>query len=58
MSEEFQSVFLHGDCMDMLHSLADKTIDLAIVDPPYGIALDRMTMGAGGGCCKAPQPLS
>lgn len=46
------SVFFKGDCMDVLHSLADKTIDLAIVDPPYGISLDRMSMGAGGGVAK------
>ncbi len=26
-----------GDCMDLLAELPDKSIDLAIVDPPYGI---------------------
>ena len=26
-----------GDCMDLLKELPDKSIDLAIVDPPYGI---------------------
>lgn len=30
------------DCMDFMKLLPDKTFDLAIVDPPYGI-------GAGGG---------
>ena len=29
-----------GDCMDLLAELPDKSIDLAIVDPPYGIGED------------------
>ena len=28
-----------GDCMDLLAELPDKSIDLAIVDPPYGIGI-------------------
>ena len=27
----------HADCMDIMKDLPDKCIDLAIVDPPYGI---------------------
>lgn len=27
--------FVHGDCMDTLRILPDKSYDLAIVDPPY-----------------------
>jgi site-specific DNA-methyltransferase (adenine-specific) len=38
-----------GDCMDLLAALPDKSIDLAIVDPPYGIGADKMTMGKGSG---------
>ena len=30
-----------GDCMDLLKELPDKSIDLAIVDPPYGIGADK-----------------
>jgi len=30
-----------GDCMDLLKELSDKSIDLAIVDPPYGIGMDK-----------------
>ena len=29
--------FYLGDCMDYLREMPDKSIDLAIVDPPYGI---------------------
>lgn len=38
--------FYHGDCMDYLKELPDKSIDLAIVDPPYGDALQNE--GGGG----------
>lgn len=37
--------FYHGDCMDYLPDMPDKSIDLAIVDPPYGDALQN---GGGG----------
>ena len=29
--------FYNCDCMELLKELPDKYIDLAIVDPPYGI---------------------
>jgi len=29
-----------GDCMELMATLPDKSIDLAIVDPPYGIGQD------------------
>ena len=34
-----------GDCMDLLAELPDKSIDLAIVDPPYGININKESMG-------------
>ena len=37
--------FYLGDCMDYLREMPDKSIDLAIVDPPYG---DALQMGGGG----------
>lgn len=36
--------FYLGDCMDYLRDMPDKCIDLAIVDPPYG---DALQMGGG-----------
>lgn len=30
------------DCMDFMRNLPDKSIDLAIVDPPYGINVNKM----------------
>lgn len=37
------------DCMDLLRELPDNAVDLAIVDPPYGIGASSMNMGAGKG---------
>ena len=28
---------INGDCMEFMQSQSDKSFDLAIVDPPYGI---------------------
>lgn len=47
-----ESGFYHGDCMDYLPDMPDKSIDLAICDPPYGINVGQAAMGMGGG--KAP----
>ena len=30
---------IHMDCMDYMRSLPDNAFELAIVDPPYGVAL-------------------
>jgi len=38
---------VHGDCMEYMKSLPDKSFDLAIVDPPYGIGVNKMTLGNG-----------
>ncbi len=35
------------DCMELMANLKDKEIDLAIVDPPYGIDIANMNMGLG-----------
>lgn len=28
---------INGDCMEFMQSQSDKSFDLSIVDPPYGI---------------------
>jgi len=35
------------DCMKLMSEFPDKHFDLAIVDPPYGIGANRMTLGNG-----------
>ena len=32
---------IHGDCMDYMRSLPDNAFELAIVDPPYGIDINK-----------------
>lgn len=36
---------IYGDCKDYMRILPDNAYDLAIVDPPYGINADNMSMG-------------
>lgn len=36
---------INGDCMDYMRALPDKSFDLAIVDPPYGIGDEKLTSG-------------
>ena len=35
------------DCMAYMATLPDKAFELAIVDPPYGIGANKMTLGNG-----------
>jgi len=39
---------LHADCMEYMAGLPDKTFELAIVDPPYGIGMDGGNVGYKG----------
>ena len=53
----FQSgkiTLIHGDCMEYMTQIKGKAFDLAVVDPPYGIDVANMNMGAGSGarCSK------
>ena len=46
--ENFQSVFLNCDCMEALRRMPDDSIELAIVDPPYGIGCMSMNYTKSG----------
>ena len=35
------------DCMEFMRQFPDKFFDLAVVDPPYGIGVTKMTLGNG-----------
>ena len=43
---------LQGDCMDLMKDTPDNYYDLAIVDPPYGIGINKQSQGKGGGVAK------
>ena len=46
--EQFGDIKLYNcDCMDLMKQYPDKYFDLAIVDPPYGIGANKMTLGNG-----------
>jgi len=42
---------IHADCMDVMKDIPDKYFELAIVDPPYGIA-DNPSRHGGSGAGK------
>ena len=35
------------NCMEYMKTLPDKAFDLCICDPPYGIGVNKMTLGSG-----------
>jgi len=37
----------HGDCLDIMRNIPDKSVDAVITDPPYGINMDGGTDGFG-----------
>lgn len=39
--------FYNVDCMDGMREFPDKFFDLSVVDVPYGIGADKMTLGNG-----------
>jgi site-specific DNA-methyltransferase (adenine-specific) len=41
LSESPKIEIIHGDCMDYMKNLANKTFSVALVDPPYGEGFDR-----------------
>lgn len=45
------------DCMEYMATIPDKFFDLAIVDPPYGIQADNMTMGSNKGYISTAKKL-
>lgn len=42
-----KSVAYNMDCMEAMRKMPDKCFDLACVDPPYGLDIGNMNMGAG-----------
>ena len=42
------ATIINIDCMEYMRTLPDKFFDLAIVDPPYGIGMDRGKIGIDG----------
>jgi len=45
---------IHGDCLEELKKLEDKSIDLILTDPPYGIGIAKKGT-VGGGLLAKPK---
>lgn len=43
------NVAYNMDCLAAMREMPDKAFDLAVVDPPYGINIAKLNMGAGTG---------
>ena len=39
------SLFINGDCMEYMKTMPDKCVELALVDPPYGISITDSEIG-------------
>lgn len=37
---KYLNKIIHGDCLEVMKELPDKSIDLVLTDPPYGIGID------------------
>ena len=38
--KDLENKIINAGCMDILKQLPDKSIDLVLTDPPYGIGID------------------
>ena len=47
-TEKFGNITLiQGDCEEYLKTIPNGTYDIGIIDPPYGIGVNKMTLGNG-----------
>ena len=47
--------FKNMDCLEAMKQMDDNEFDLSIVDPPYGIGINKQSQGKGGGVAKKIQ---
>lgn len=38
--EEFVNKIIQGDCLEVMKGMPDKSVDLVLTDPPYGVNMD------------------
>lgn len=48
-----ENTIYNADCLDILRLMPDKSVDLVLTDPPYGI-----NVGGGGGKLRLESPQS
>lgn len=49
--DKYINQIINADCLDILRDLPDKSIDLVLTDPPYGINIAKNGKVGGGKCC-------
>ena len=45
---DYLNQVIHGDCLEVMRGIPDKSVDLVLTDPPYGIERDKGFEGFGG----------
>lgn len=46
--EQYINKIIQGDCLEVMKKMPDKSVDLVLTDPPYGIkAFANGSMGGG-----------
>lgn len=43
------NIAFNADCMEFLRNCPDNAFDLCVCDPPYGISVQRQSLGQGTG---------
>ena len=50
MINEWENQIIQGDCLELMKQLPDKSVDLVLTDPPYGLGKSiKGTIGAKRG---------
>ena len=47
-TKDFINRITQGDCLELMKELDDKSIDLVVTDPPYGIGINKMNFVTSG----------
>jgi site-specific DNA-methyltransferase (adenine-specific) len=50
------NTLIHGDCIDTLRQMPDKSVSLLLTDPPYGLNMPCFRLGQIGGNGRAFKP--
>ena len=48
MMDKYLNKIIHGDCLEVMKGMPDKSVDLVLTDPPYGLN-SKMKGGTWGG---------
>ena len=52
-SADGRATIYHGDCLDVMRSMPDGSVDAVVTDPPYGTGAWKRAAAGSGGDCRA-----